>query len=136
MARVHEIHSLLHGFTGWMVLFGTATSAMRLLSADRSNPEYLNESCIEPSSRKEFHGSRVRQIESMIGQWRIQIEQKLEHAQKTTAEFEQQMLSQAVPNADYSSELNSLSSIVRTFVHESQQQSRSELECKRKMLVC
>ena len=58
---------------------------------------------------------------STIGQRRIQIEQ--------------QMLFQSVPNVDYSSELNSLSSIVRTFAHENQQQLRNELEYKRQMLI-
>ena len=72
---------------------------------------------------------------SMIEQRRIQIEQKLEDVQKTTAQFEQQMLSQSVPNVDYSSEMDSLSSIIRTFVHEKQQQLRSELEYKRQMLI-
>ena len=72
---------------------------------------------------------------SMIGQRRIQIEQRLEHVQNSIAQFEQQTLSQSVPNVDYSSELNSLSSIVRTFVQENQQQLRSELGYKRKMLV-
>ena len=72
---------------------------------------------------------------SMIEQRCTQIEQKLDHVQKSTAQFEQQMLSQSVPNTDYSSELNSLSSIVRTFVHENQQQLRNELEYQRKMLV-
>ena len=71
---------------------------------------------------------------SMIGQRRIQIERKLEHVQNAIAQFEQQTLSQSVPNVDYSSELNSLPSIVRTFVQENQQQVRSELEYKRKML--
>ena len=72
---------------------------------------------------------------SMIAQRRIQIEKKLEHVQKAIAQFEQQVLSQSVPNVDYSSELNALSSIVRTFVQENQQQVHSELEYKRKMLV-
>ena len=72
---------------------------------------------------------------SMIEQRRIQIEQKLEHAQNTIAQFEQQMLSQSVPNVDYSSELNSLSSIVRAFVQDNQRELRSELECKRQMLI-
>ena len=72
---------------------------------------------------------------SMIEQRRIQIEQKLEHAQNTIAQFEQQMLSQSVPNVDYSSELNSLSSIVRAFVQENQRELRSELEYKRQMLI-
>ena len=72
---------------------------------------------------------------SMIGQRRIQIEEKLEYVQNAIAQFEQQTLSQSVPNVDYSSELNALSSIVRTFVIENQQQLRSELEHKRKMLV-
>ena len=49
--------------TGSMVLFGTETNAMGLLSSYRSNAEYLDESCTEGSSREEFHGSRVRQIE-------------------------------------------------------------------------
>ena len=71
----------------------------------------------------------------MIGQRRIQIEQKLEHIQNATAQFEQQVLSQSVLNVDYSSELNSLSSIVRAFVQENHQQLRSELEYKRKLLV-
>ena len=72
---------------------------------------------------------------SMIGQRRIQIEKKLEYVQNAIAQFEQQVLSQSVSNVDYSSELNSLSSIVRTFVVENQQQLRSELEYRRKMLV-
>ena len=55
---------------------------------------------------------------SMIGQRRIQIKKKLEDVQNTIAQFEQQVLSQSVPKVDYSSELNALSSIVRTFVQE------------------
>ena len=72
---------------------------------------------------------------SMIERRRIQIEQKSEQVQNAIAQFEHQTLSQSVPDIDYSSELNSLSSIVRTFVQENQQQLRSELEYKRKMLV-
>ena len=72
---------------------------------------------------------------SMIGQRRIQIEKKLEYVQNAITQFEQKTLSQSVPNVDYSSELNALSSIVRTFVQENQQQLRSELEYKRKMLI-
>ena len=65
----------------------------------------------------------------------FRLNRKLEDVQKTTAQFEQQMLSQSVPNVDYSSEMDSLSSIIRTFVHEKQQQLRSELEYKRQMLI-
>ena len=72
---------------------------------------------------------------SMIAQRRSQIERKLEHEQKAIAQFEQQMISQSVSNIDYSSELNSLSSIVCVFVVENQQQLRSELEYRRKMLI-
>ena len=72
---------------------------------------------------------------SMIGQRRIQIEKKLEHVQNAIAQFEQQTLSQSVPNVDYSSELNALSSIIRAFVVENQQQLRSGLEYKGKVLI-
>jgi hypothetical protein len=72
---------------------------------------------------------------SMIGQRRIQIEQKLERVQNAIAQFEQQVLSQSVPNVEYSSELHSLSPIVRAFVVENQQRLRSELEYKRKVLI-
>ena len=72
---------------------------------------------------------------SMIERRRIQIEQKSEQVQNAIAQFEQQTLSQSVPDIDYSSELNSLSSIVRTFVQENQQPLCSELEYKRKMLI-
>ena len=71
----------------------------------------------------------------MIGQRRTQLEQKLEHTQNAVVQFEQQLLFQSVPNIDYSSEMNSLSSKVRTFVQENQQALRSELEYKRRMLI-
>ena len=44
-------------------LIESETSTMGLLSADRSNAEYLDESCTKASSREEFHGPCVRQIE-------------------------------------------------------------------------
>ena len=45
------------------------------------------------------------------------------------------MSSQSVPNIDYSPEMNSLSSIVHTFVQEHQEQLRSEMEYKKRMLI-
>ena len=45
------------------------------------------------------------------------------------------MSSQSGPNIDYSPEMNSLSSIVHTFVQEHQEQLRSEMEYKKRMLI-
>ena len=55
-------------------------------------PKYL----AEKNSMAHVYG----RSKSMIGQRRTQIEKKLEQVQNTTAQFEQQMLSQSVPNVD------------------------------------
>ena len=85
----------------------------------------------EKNSMEHAYGRSKRMIE----QRRTQIQQKLEHSQNALVQFEQQMLSQSVPNIDYSSEMNSLSSIVRTFVQEKQEQLCVEFEHKRNMLI-
>jgi hypothetical protein len=71
----------------------------------------------------------------MIAQRRTQIQQKLQHTKNTREHFERQMLLSSVPDVDYSPELNSLSSIVHTFVQEHQEQLRSEVEYKKRMLI-
>ena len=130
------VHSSLHRFTGSNVLLEIETSPLGLLSTHRSNAEYLDESCTKASSREEFHGPCVRQIE--VYDWTASYSDWTEIRTSTECDCTV-WTADAVPvgarYVDYSSELNSLSSIVRTFVQENQQQLCSELEYKRKMLV-
>jgi hypothetical protein len=85
----------------------------------------------EKNSMVHAYGRSRREIEQRL----IQFQQKLPHVQHDIQQFEQRMLFQSVPNIDYSSELDSLSSIVHTFVHENQQELRGDFENKRQMLI-